>query len=91
MVFGFDFVLIYVYIIYMSKWTERSVHNLYNEIRTFLVCISPSVKLNYYCKILNIDHGNLSKFIHGYNKAVCIDDLLKLRDFIVDDLSEKIS
>lgn len=64
---------------------------MFSDLRSFFVRISPSVKLNYYCKLLVIDHGNLSKFIHGYDKAVNIDDLIKLRDFIVYDLNDKIA
>lgn len=64
---------------------------MFSDLRSFFDRISPSVKLNYYCKLLNIDHGNLSKFIHGYDKAVYIGDLIKLRDFIVEDLNEKIA
>lgn len=64
---------------------------MFSDLRSFFDRISPSVKLNYYCKLLKIDHGNLSKFIHGYDKAVYIGDLIKLRDFIVEDLYKKIA
>ena len=64
---------------------------MYSDLRSFLVRISHSVKINYYCKIVGINHANLSKFIHGYDKAVDIDKLIKLRDYIIDDLNEIIA
>ena len=64
---------------------------MFSDLRSWFDRISPSVKLNYYCKLLSIDHGNLSKFIHGYDKAVSLDSLIKLRDFIVEDLNNKIA
>lgn len=63
---------------------------MFSDLRSFFVRISPSVKLNYYCRLLEINHGNFSTFIHGYDKAVDIDKLIQLRDLIVSDLLEKI-
>lgn len=64
---------------------------MYSDLRSWFECISHSVKLNYYCKLINIDQGNLSKFIKGYDKAVQLNSLIKLRDYIIDDLNKKIA
>lgn len=64
---------------------------MYGDIRRFLLEISHCVKLTYYCKLLNIDSGNLTKFMKGYDKAVYIDKLVSLCDLIRNDLSKKIA
>lgn len=64
---------------------------MYSDIRSYLVRLSHSVKLNYYCKQLEIDSGNLTKFIKGYDRAVHIDKLIQLCNLIRMDLSEKIA
>ena len=64
---------------------------LYSDLRSFLVRISHSVKINYYCKLLGINQANVSKFIRGYDHAVDINKLLLLRDYIIEDLNEIIA
>ena len=63
---------------------------MYSDIRLWLTEISHSVKLNYYCKLVGVDSGNLTKFIRGYDKAVYIDKLIELQDLIRSDLLKKI-
>lgn len=41
--------------------------------------------------MLNIDSGNLTKFMKGYDRAVDINKLIRLCDLIHDDLMEKIA
>lgn len=73
----------------LPEWA-RKVVQMYCDIRSWLVDISHSVKLNYYCKIVCIDPANLTKFIKGYDRAVHIEKLVQLVDVIRSDLSEKI-
>lgn len=64
---------------------------MYSDIRSWLVEISHSVKLGYYCKMLSIDRGNLTHFLKGYDRAVSIDKLVQLCDLIRSDLNDKIA
>lgn len=64
---------------------------MYSDLRSFYESISHSVKLSYYCKLIKLDQGNLSKFIKGYDKAVDLEKLILLRDLIISDLSKKIA
>lgn len=64
---------------------------MYSDIRFWLTEISHSVKLNYYCRMVSIDPGNLTKFIKGYDRAVHLDKLIQLVNVIRSDLSEKIA
>lgn len=59
-----------------------------SDIRTWFVSVSHSVKLSYYCKKIGIKNSNLTMFMKEYDKAVSFDKLIKLRDYIITDLSE---
>lgn len=61
-----------------------------SDIRDWYLNISHSVKLAYYCRLLNIKGSNLSQFMKGYDRAISLDRLIELRDYIISDLQEKI-
>lgn len=54
--------------------------------RLFLKGISYSVKLNYYYKMLGLDHSNMTKFMQGNDKVVNIKKLELLTNYIKNDL-----
>lgn len=58
--------------------------------RDWLLNISPSVKLSYYCKLLNINPSNLTKYLQGYKGGVDETKLLMLKNLIINDLLEKL-
>ena len=61
-----------------------------NDIRDWYIQISQNVKLSYYLKKFNIKNFNFSLFIKDYDKAIKEDKLLMLKEFIINDLHEKI-
>lgn len=61
------------------------------DIRVKLLILSHSVKLNYYCNLININPSCLTRFLKGSDNAISLDKLNLLLNVIKNDLNQKIA
>lgn len=63
-----------------SSMTKNEYYNFFKEVKPF-------ININYYLKIINMNSGQFSKFIHGDLHVISLDTLNILYDMILDDIN----
>lgn len=57
------------------------------EYLSFFKEVKPFININYYLKIIGMNSGQFSKFIHGDISSVSLNTCMMLYDMIIDDIN----